>query len=264
MRVFFGPGAFARRLAACLWLAAISAQAQKPFTPPRLYDNATPDFRGVWETRSTAYANIEGHPAQKGIAASKSIIVDPADGKIPYQAWALAKRDENFKNRLSADPNSKCSQAGVPRVTYLPSPLQIVQSLGNFAIVYQDVHAYRIIYLDERPFYERIDWWMGDSRGLWEGDSLVVDVRDLNSETWFDQAGNHHSEDMRVIERYTLTDPNTLLYEATMTDSKVFTRPWKISVTLERHKEPGFRIIEDECLEDANGVRRHVSPFTKR
>jgi hypothetical protein len=105
---------------------------------------------------------------------------------------------------------------------------------------------------------------MGDSRGRWDGDSLVVDVRDLNNETWFDQAGNHHSEDMRVIERYTLTGRDTLLYEATMTDSKVFTRPWKISVTLERHKEPDFRIIEDECLEDASGVRRHVSPFTNR
>ena len=103
---------------------------------------------------------------------------------------------------------------------------------------------------------------MGDSRGHWDGDSLVVDVRDLNNETWFDQASNHHSEDMRVMERYTLTGPDTLLYEATMTDPKVFTRPWTIRVTLQRHKEPGFRIIEDECLEDANGVRHHLLPFT--
>jgi hypothetical protein len=145
IRVFCGPSAFAWRLAASLWLLAIPAQAQKLFAPTRLYDNVTSDFRGIWETRSTAYINIEGHPAQKGIAASKSIIVDPAGGKIPYQPWALAKRDENFKNRLTADPGSKCSQAGVPRATYLPSPLQIVQSPGNFAFAYQDVHAYRII-----------------------------------------------------------------------------------------------------------------------
>ena len=247
---------------ACWWIIPAVAVAQQTFTPQRLYDGRTPDLRGIWETRSTAWVNIEGHPALKGIPAAKSIIVDPPDRKLPYQPWALAKRDENFKNRATADPSSRCAQAGVPRATYLPSPLQIVQSPGNFAIVYQDVHTYRIIYLDDRPFYERIDWWMGDSRGRWDGDSLVVDVRDLNNETWFDQAGNHHSEDMRVIERYTLTGPNTLLYEATLTDPKVFTKPWKISVTLQRLTEPGSRIIEDECLEDANGVRHHVSPVT--
>jgi len=246
----------------CWWLAAGSAGAQQRFIPHRLYDGRTPDFRGIWETRSSAWLNIEGHPALKGIPAGKSIIVDPPDGRIPYQAWAMAKRDENFRNRVAADPGVRCAQAGVPRATYLRTPLQIVQSPGNFAVVYQDVHTYRIIYLDDRPFYDRIDWWMGDSRGRWDGDSLVVDVRDLNNETWFDQAGNHHSEDMRVMERYTLTGPDTLLYEATMTDPKVFTKPWKISVALQRHKEPGFRIIEDECLEDANGVRHHVSPVT--
>jgi hypothetical protein len=248
----------------CWCLVATSAGAQQRFKPPRLYDGRTPDFRGIWETRSSAWVNIEGHPALKGIPASKSIIVDPPDGRIPYQAWALAKRDENSRNRLTADPSARCAQAGVPRATYLPTPLQIVQSPGNFAVVYQDVHTYRIIYLDHRPFYDRIDWWMGDSRGQWDGDSLVVQVRDLNDETWFDHAGNHHSEDMRVMERYTLTGPDTLLYEATMTDPKVFTKPWKISVTLQRHKEPGFRIIEDECLEDAQGVRHHVSPVTGR
>lgn len=248
----------------CWCLGATSAGAQQTFTPPRLYDGRTPDFRGIWETRSSAWLNIEGHTAATGIPAAKSIIVDPPDGKIPYQAWALAKRDENSRHGLTADPRGRCAQAGVPRATYLPTPLQIVQSPGNFAIIYQDVHTYRIIYLDNRPFYDRIDWWMGDSRGRWDGDSLVVEVRDLNDETWFDQAGNHHSEDMRVMERYTLTGPDTLRYDATMTDPKAFTKPWTISLTLQRHKEPGFRIIEDECLEDANGVRHHVSPVTGR
>ena len=251
-------------LSACWWLAPSCVRAQQAFTPVRLHDGQTPDFRGIWETRSTAWMNIEGHPALKGIPAAKSIIVDPPDGKIPYQPSALAKRDENFKNRAMADPGVRCAQAGVPRATYLPTPLQIVQSPGNFAVVYQDVHTYRIIYLDNHPFYERIDWWMGDSRGRWDGNSLVVDVRDLNNETWFDQAGNYHSEDMRVMERYTLTGPDSLVYEATMTDPKTFTRPWTIRVALQRHKEPGFRIIEDECLEDANGVRHHLSPLTRK
>lgn len=161
----------------CWWLVSTAAWAQQAFTPARLYDGRTPDFRGIWQTRSTAYVNIEGHPAVKGIPAATSIVVDPPDGKIPYQPWALSKRDENFRSRLTADPSSRCAQAGVPRATYLPSPLQIVQSPGNFAIVYQDVHTYRIVYLDDRPFYERIDWWMGDSHGKWEGDSLVFRSR---------------------------------------------------------------------------------------
>ena len=246
---------------ALLAAAIIPLAAQKPFSPPRLSDGVTPDLRGIWQAEGTAYVNIEGHGAQKRVAASKSIIVDPASGTIPYRPDALTQRNANFKLRTTTDPGTKCSQAGVPRATYVSSPLQILQSPGNFAIAYQDVHAFRIIYLDGRPHIERIDWWMGDSRGGWEGDSLVVDVRDLNSETWFDQAGNLHSEDMRVIERYTLSGPDTLVYEATMTDPKVFTQPWTIRVTLRRHKEPGFRLIEDECLEDANGARHHVSPY---
>lgn len=249
-------------LAAVLLLTLVfTADAQQTFAPPRLADGVTPDLRGIWQAQSTAYLNIEGHAAQKGVPASKSIVAEPADGKIPYLPAARAQRDTNFKNRTTSDPVAKCFQAGVPRATYLPSPLQIVQSPGNLAIVYQDVHAFRIIYLDGRPHVERIDWWMGDSRGRWEGNSLVVDVRDLNNETWFDQAGNHHSEDMRVMERYTLSGPDTLVYEATITDPKTFTRPWKISTILQRHKEPGFRIVEDECLEDASGARHHVSPL---
>ena len=120
---------------ACLWFITTPARAQQAFTPSRLHDGRTPDFRGIWETRSTAYVNIEGHSALKGIPSAKSIVVDPPDGKIPCQAWALTKRDENFKNRLTADPGFRCAQAGIPRATYLGSPLQIVQSPGNFAIV---------------------------------------------------------------------------------------------------------------------------------
>ena len=232
-------------LAAC----AFTTFAQTPFSPPRLSDGVTPDLRGIWQADGAAHLNIEG----------KGFITDPSNGKIPYRPDALAQRSANFKVRATADPSLKCAQAGVPRATYMPTPLQIVQSPGNFALAYQDVHAFRIVYLDGRSHIERIDWWMGDSRGRWEGDSLVVDVSDLNNETWFDRAGNHHSEDMRVIERYTLTAPDTLLYQATMTDPKTFTQPWTLQVPLRRIKEPGFRLIEDECLEDAKGVRHHVA-----
>lgn len=223
----------------------------------RLY-SGEPDLRGIWQVQTTADWNIEGHAGEKGVAASKSIIVDPPNGKIPYQPWALAKRQENFKNRKTADPQNRCFQTGVPRATYLPSPLQIFQSAGNVALVYQDAHTFRIVYLDGRPHFDRVDWWMGDSRGHWEGETLVVDVVDLGGDTWFDKAGNFHSDAMHVTELYRLVNPDTLQYEATIEDSKVFTRPWKIRLRLARHKEPGFRILEDECEEDAQGVFRHV------
>src|SRR5262245_42221897 len=169
-----------RSIAAASVVAAVSihtaAQSSRPnsqtYNPPRLR-NGEPDFRGIWQVRTTADWGIEGHPAEKGVTASKSIIVDPPSGRIPYQPWALAKSQENFKSRKTDDPQAKCFQAGVPRATYLPSPLQIVQSPGRLAIVYQDAHSYRVIYMDGRAHYDRVDWWMGDSRGRWDGNTLV-------------------------------------------------------------------------------------------
>ena len=239
------------------------ASRTQAYTPSHLR-SGEPDFRGIWQVRTTTDQNIEGHPGGKGVAPSRSAIVDPADGKLPYQPSALARRAENFRNRLTADPQTKCYQAGVPRATYLGSPLQIVQSAGNLAIIYQDVHTYRVIYLDGRPHFDRVDWWMGDSRGQWDGDTLVVDVVDLNDQTWLDRAGNFHSEAMHVVERYTLTGPDTLRYEARIEDPKVFTKPWTMRVVLDRHKEPGFRIVEDECEEDGRGGRHHVRSTESR
>ena len=164
------------------------AQTRRPFAPARLWDGKTPDFRGIWQVRDTAYVNIEGHPAEKGIAAGRSIIVDPPDGKIPYKPDALAQRQANFRNRAAADPSIKCYQAGVPRATYLPSPLQILQSPGNFAIVYQDNHAFRVFHPDSRPHFDNADWWMGDTRYRWDGDMLVADVVALTDQLWLDQA----------------------------------------------------------------------------
>lgn len=103
---------------------------EKTYDPPRLWDGKTPDFRGIWVARTTSYLNIEGHPAEGGVPAAKSIIVDPPDGKIPYKPDALAQRIDNYKNRRTLDPATKCYESGVPRSTYLPAPFQIVQSPG--------------------------------------------------------------------------------------------------------------------------------------
>ena len=245
---------------AALAFAAVAA-AQTSFVPSRLWDGKTPDFRGIWQVRDSAYVNIEGHPAEKGIPASRGIIVDPRDGKIPYKRDALSRRQENFRTRATADPSLKCYQAGVPRATYLPAPLQILQSPGNFAIVYQENHAFRVFQPDTRPHFDNTDWWMGDTRYRWDGDTLVADVAALNDGVWLDQAGNFYSTDVHIVERYRLIRADALEYVARIEDPTVYSKPWTLRTVLSRVTQPGARIIEDECLEDANGVRHHVSPY---
>lgn len=244
---------------AALALTAVAA-AQTSFVPSRLWDGRTADFRGIWQVQDTAYVNIEGHPAEKGIPASKSIVVDPPDGKIPYKAEARSRRQQNYRTRATADPSLKCYQAGVPRATYLPTPFQILQSPGNFAVVYQENHAFRVFQPDTRPHFDNTDWWMGDTRYRWDGDTLVADVAALNDGVWLDQAGNFYSTDVHIVERYRLIGADALEYVARIEDPSVYSRPWTLRTVLNRVTQPGARIIEDECLEDANGVRRHVSP----
>ena len=237
---------------------------QTAFSPARLWDGQTPDFRGIWQVLDTAYVNIEGHPAGKGIAASKSIIVEPSDGKIPYKPEALRQRQENYRTRATADPSLRCYQAGVPRATYLATPLQILQSPGNFAIVYQENHAFRVFHPDTRPHFDSTDWWMGDTRYRWEGDTLVADVVAMTDQAWLDQAGNFHSTEVHIVERYRLIGPDALEYQARIEDPITYSVPWTLRTVLYRVKQPGARIIEDECLEDANGVRHHISPSDPR
>jgi hypothetical protein len=247
-----------------LGAAAQTARRATSFSPARLWDGKTPDFRGIWRVRDTAYVNIEGHAGSKGIAAAKTIIVDPPDGKIPYKPEALAKRQENYRNRATSDPSVKCYQAGVPRATYLPTPLQILQSPGNFAIVYEENHAFRVFHPEGRPHFDATDWWMGDTRYRWDGDTLVADVAALTDQLWLDQAGNFHSTGIHIIERYRMTSADTLEYEARIEDPMVYAKPWTLRTVLYRNTQPGARIIEDECLEDANGVRHHISPSDPR
>ena len=253
--------ALAAAVVVCFTAAAQTAKGAPSFSPARLWDGKTPDFRGIWRARGTAYVNLEGHPGERGVPASPSVIVDPPDGKIPYRPEAIAQRDENRRTRATADPSVKCYQAGVPRATYLPTPLQILQSPGNFAIVYEENHAFRVFHTDDRPHFDATDWWMGDTRYRWEGDTLVADVVALTDQLWLDQAGNYHSTEFHVVERYRMTGPDTLEYEAWIEDPVVYTRPWTLRTVLQRVKQRGARIIEDECLDDENGVRRHISPY---
>jgi hypothetical protein len=211
-------------------------------------ENTAKDLRGIWQVENTAGQNLEG----------ARVIIEPRDGKIPYIASALNVREANFANRATADPETKCFQPGVPRATYLSSPFQILQNERAIYILYQDVHAYRIIYLNGTPHNDGLPYAMGDSRGHWEDNTLVADVTSFSDATWLDHYGNFHSDALHVVERYTRSDHNTLTYEATIEDPKVFAQPWKIRMPLRLQTKPGVQIFEDECEEDQQGVRHHV------
>jgi hypothetical protein len=160
---------------------------------------------------------------------------------------------ENYKNRATEDPESKCYLPGVPRFMYLPFPFQILQTPGQLTMMHEYVHAIRYVYTNGTPHPTGpIEWWLGDSRGRWDGDTLVVDTVHFNADTWFDRAGNHHSEALHVVERLSFIDRDHLNYEVTIEDPKVFTRPWKMRMVIYRHTEPGFQLLEYECYAFAN------------
>lgn len=244
-------------LASFVLLAAQGDRASPPAAAPipRTADGR-PDLSGVWQVLNTAAVNIEAHHASKDEPAGQGVV---EGGDIPYQPWAAKQQRQNFANRASADPVTKCYLPGVPRITYMPYPFQIVQTSRQIAMLYEFVHATRNIYLDSAHPPGPIDWWMGDSRATWDGDTLVVDVVHFNGDTWFDHAGNFHSDAMHVVERYTLVDRDHIRYEVTVEDPKVFTRPWKMSMPLYRRVEANVQVLEYECYA-FDGEEFHVTP----
>jgi hypothetical protein len=231
--------------ASVLAVGSSLAAAEQAYTPPHTADGL-PDLQGVWQVINTAAWDIQDHHAAMGVPAGQSVVVG---NEIPYQAWALARKKENFENRQTADPLTKCYMPGVPRVTYVPFPFQIFQTAKKVVIAYEYIHIDRVIYTDgtPHPYPPIVDFWMGDSRGRYEGDTLVVDVSNLNDQTWLDAAGNFHSDALHLVERYTRVGPDHINYEVTVEDPKVFTRPWKMNMILYRRKEPNAQILEYEC-----------------
>jgi hypothetical protein len=249
--------------AALATAAGAFAQRAPRYEAPRLA-GGKPDLQGIWQARNTAGSNLEHNSGGFGIPAGFGVVVDPADGKIPYQPAALAQRHENFAERATADPLAKCYLAGVPRTMYLDDPLQIFQTADELVILSEYVHTFRWIPFAGPPRYDGYESWMGDSRGRWDGDTLVVETVGLNADTWLDRAGDFHSDALRVVERFTRTGVDTITYEATLEDPKVFTRPWTIRMPLHRSAERD-RLLENECYlyaEDAGQaiVGQHPEP----
>jgi len=223
-----------------------------------------PDLNGIWQALNTANWDIRDHAGSGGLdAAALGVYGAQPPGlgivegnEIPYQSWALAKKKENFEKRLVSDPadrsvgdpEAKCYMPGLPRATYLPYPFQIIQGTDKILFAYEFAATPRIVYFGTLP-PPPVDSWMGQSVGRFVGDTLEITVNGFNDQTWFDRAGDFHSDQLKVVERYTPVSPYHLNYEATIEDPKVFTRPWKVSFPLYRRMEKGARLLEFKCVE---------------
>jgi hypothetical protein len=243
---------------ALLLAAAVAVPGQTGYKAPRAPDGKA-NLNGIWQAMNSAHWDIEAHPAAMGpvveLGAAYSIPggLGVVDGAIPYKPEALAKKKENFANRLKLDPEIRCYLPGVPRATYMPYPFQIIQSQKHIMIIHEFAGAVRTIYMDnhvEAP----AESWMGWSNGKWEGDTLVVDTTGFNDRTWFDRAGNFHSDALHVVERFTPRSAETLMYEVTIEDPNVFTRAWKMSMPLYRRVERNAQLTEYRCVEFAEDV----------
>lgn len=238
--------------AACSFNVAGAAQEQT-YKAPRTADN-TPDLSGIWQANNTANWDIEPHEARMGpvVALAAAFSVPPGlgvveGGEIPYLPAAVEKRNANRADWVKLDPEVKCYMPGIPRATYMPYPFQIVQSKDHVIFTYEFTSASRIVRMNSQE-KSPAPAWMGWSLGKWDGESLVIEVTDHMADTWFDRAGNYHSDALKVTERYTPIDANTMQYEVTMEDPAVFSKPWTIKMPLYRRREPDMQLLEYKCV----------------
>ena len=259
---FRGAIAAATTLAAAIAFSPISGQT--PTTPARAGQPAAaaraariaghPNLNGIYQSIGSQFWNLEDHPAQAtefwqlgaigAIPAGTSVV---EGGSIPYKPAALKQRDENRAGWPKSDPEAKCYMPGIPRANYMPYPFQIVQGQNDILFVYEFATASRIVHMSNHQ-ESPLDSWMGWANGRWEGDTLVIENTGFNDQTWFDRAGNFHSNALKVTERFTRIGDN-LQYEATIDDPDTFTRPWTIRMPLYRRLEKNAQLLEFKCVE---------------
>jgi hypothetical protein len=251
---------FASRLAACASLALLALAAAATAAAQSRTNRSSPNLSGIWQALNTANWDLEAHAAEPGPAPMLGALVavppGPSfvvDGEIPYLPSALEQRRLNRMNRWKDDPEIKCYMPGVPRANYMPYPFQIVQGTDTIMFTYEFADAVRIVRMND-PGEAPANSWMGWNVGRWEGDTLVVEVTAQHDDTWLDRSGNYHSTELRVVERYTLRSPDVLLYEATLEDPQVYSRPWTIRMPLYRRLDENAQLMEFKCIPFAEHV----------
>ena len=244
------------------------ALAQGPaYRAPRTA-SGQPDLNGFWQALNTAHWDLEAHEAAPGpvLQLGAAYAVPPGlgvvmGGAIPYRPDALATRKKNAANALREDGEIKCYLPGVPRMMYMPYPVQIIQSTPHIMMLSEFATAQRTINMNSTTA-PPTDTWMGWSNGKWDGETLVIDSRGFMGSTigaldaegaiqvrFLDRAGNYHTDGLHVVERIRRTGPDHLSYEATIEDPNVYARPWTISMPLYRRLEPNMQLGEFKCEE---------------
>jgi len=243
------------------------------FDPPRTADGR-PDFSGYWRHGTEAKEDLEApwdnrarvgasRERERDAGPGKSMIVDPPDGKLPLQPWAEVQKRENEARYI--DQNTHCFLSGVPRFMYEAGAYQILQALEYITILSEETHAFRVIATDGRPrIAKNIRLWLGDARGRWEGNTLVVETTNQNGRVFLDRRGTFYTNAATVTERFTMLDQNTIAYGATVDDPLVYTRPFTIGFMLTRHTMKGFENLEDSCFEGNKDVEMLYSIGLKK
>ena len=217
------------------WLA-VKAELP-PYNPPRT-PHGVPDLRGVWSgPGGDGLSYLEDHEyVDITTPAQETFVSDPPDGKVPYTPWGLVKRNEILAGLARGWPGESderlYSSPGAFCLNYMPafsfSELEIVPQPG--AVILLSEEGFRVIRTDGRPpIGESAKFWFGNSRGRWEGDTLVVEVTNLNGMGWFDSTGHYYTENARMTERWTLVDANTIDYALTIEDATIYTEPWTMN-----------------------------------
>jgi hypothetical protein len=226
---------------------------------PRMSDGK-PDMNGVWQGGSNRIGTWEEANAGGGTNATTGQVspfaVRVAPEKAPYQPWAAEKVLESFNRRGIDDPMARCLAPGVPRTTTMGLfPMQIVQTPQNVVMLFEVFHVFRVIPIGAKHPEDLESSFMGDSVGHWEGDTLVVDAIGFNDKTWLAGTGTFHSDKLHVVEKFTRMDENTIVYEVTMEDPVVLTKPWTQHSTI--MLRPGTRLREYECVENNTDLQRY-------
>jgi hypothetical protein len=234
-----------------------------------------PDIQGIWRANPggdtydlTGHKprpdyNLQGNGTQR---PAMHRVVGTADGSIPYQPWAAAKvkkvNVDDPSKPEDVDTQAHCLLEGPGRV-FIHSGFQILQAPGYVVFFAEQNDETRIVPLGDQPHVgQDIKLWQGDSRGHWDGNTLVIDVTNLKAKSRLDMIGDFYSPSAHFVERLTIADDKTINYEATITDPTVYTQPWKLTAHFVRRfaNDSDYEIYEDACHEGERTADQLVVP----